>query len=90
MNKNLKEALAQTRNGRIFSVLFIKRTTGLPRKMVCRRGVRSHLKGGGAAYDFEEQGLVSVFDVQKRGYRCIPLESIVWIQANGKTYRVQS
>ena len=38
----------------IFSVTFIKRTTGELRKMVCRRAVKKYLAGGSLGYHARE------------------------------------
>ena len=70
--------------GRIFSVEFIKRTTKELRRMVARTGVKSHLRGGEAAYSFSEKALISVFDMQANGYRSIPIEGIVRIKIDGE------
>ena len=79
--------LKQT-EGRIFSVRFTKRTTGEVRDMVCRTGVKAHLKGGEAAYSFSEKMLLSVFDMEKGGYRAIPLDAIISLKEGGKEYVV--
>jgi hypothetical protein len=79
----LKEAVD---DGHIFSVDFIKRTTGEERHMVCRIGVKSHLKGGTKKFSDTEKNLLTVFDVQKNGYRSIPLENIIRVKINGRTY----
>jgi hypothetical protein len=47
--KEAADLLSDTK-GRIFSVTFVKRTTGETRTMVARTGVAKHLKGGDAAY----------------------------------------
>lgn len=74
--------------GSIFTVIFRKRTTGELREMNCRQGVKKHLKGGEAKYSFESKGLVSVFDIQNKGYRCFPLDALRQIKTGGKTYIV--
>ena len=81
-------ALIEKSNGKMFSVEFVKRTTGEHRKMVARLGVKKHLAGGDAAYSFTERGLVSVYDVQKKGYRTIPTESISTLTIGGSTYTI--
>jgi len=73
-------------DGTIFSVDFIKRTTGEERHMVCRLGVKSHLKGGKKAFDDQEKNLLTVYDVQKSGYRSIPLDAIIRVKIHGKVY----
>jgi hypothetical protein len=73
--KNLMELMLAT-NGQIFSVEFVKRTNGELRKMRCRTKVKKYLKGGARSYEFEEKGLVSVFDLQKMEYRAIPVQNV--------------
>jgi hypothetical protein len=75
--------------GKIFSVKFVKRTTGEIREMVARTGVKAHLKGGDAAYKFSDKGLVSVYDIQAKGYRTIALEGIVSLKSGGEVYEVE-
>lgn len=75
--------------GAFYTVVFTKRTTGETRVMNCRQGVKKHLKGGEAAYNFSVKGLVPVFDVQKGAYRCFPLAGVIEIRTGGKTYKVE-
>ena len=79
------EAAVLIRNsaGRIFAVEFVKRSDGSLRRGTFRLGVTSHLKGGDAAYNFREQNLISVFDMDKRAYRSIPIEGIVRLSLGG-------
>lgn len=81
-------ALIEQSKGKMFSVEFVKRTTGEHRKMVARLGVKKHLAGGDAAYSFIAKGLVSVYDVQRKGYRTIPTESISTLVIGGSTYTI--
>jgi len=74
-------------SGKFFSVDFIKRTTGLPRKMLCRVGVKKHLRGGNIPYDFQAAKLLPVYDLQKREYRLIPIDSITHI--NNKPFSAE-
>jgi hypothetical protein len=74
-------------DGQIFSVEFIKRTTGELRRMVCRLGVKKHLRGGTAAYDAREHNLLTVFDMEKNGYRSIPVEAVLSLTVHGHTFR---
>lgn len=73
-------------SGKVFSVTFIKRTTGEPRRMLCRGGVTSKLKGGEKQYEPSEYKLSVVYDMEKQAYRSIPLDSVVQIKAFGKVY----
>jgi len=79
------EAINKTED-KVFSVHFIKRTDGSYRKMVARFGVTKHLKGGKPAYDFLKKELFPVFDMQKKAYRTIPFEGIVYAKVKGKEF----
>ena len=68
-------------NGKIFSVLFIKRSDGTERKMVARTGVKKGVTGRGSSYDPESKNLLTVFDMQKRAFRTIPVENILEVRA---------
>ena len=76
------------KGGRIFGVSFIKRTTGELRTMSCRLGVKKFLKGGKLAYSPAEKQLLTVFDMSKKAYRCIPLDAVQSISAGGQTYNL--
>lgn len=89
MTRQQAVKLIRTTKGLIFSVSFVKRTTGEVRDMVCRQGVKKYLKGGPAAYNFSSKGLISVFDMQKVQYRCIPIEGLQKVSVYGKTFQVQ-
>jgi len=80
---SVENFLAYARSGRAFSVEFVKRTTGEVRRMQARCGVKAHLAGGAPAYDFAEKKLVPVWDFNKEDYRCIPLDSIIWVKLKG-------
>lgn len=71
------EKLKET--GKIFSVFFIKRTNNEERLMLCRGGVTKHLTHGERRYQFEQKGLINVFDMQKVAYRTIPVDNIIKI-----------
>ena len=73
--------------GKIFAVDFVKKDK-TRRHMLCRRGVTSYLKGGELKYNPEEKALVVVFDMQKKDYRMINLETLFKMKMNHKTYFV--
>ena len=73
----------------MFSVVFIKRTTGEVRRMLCRTGVRKYLSGGELKFIPIRKGLLSVYDMQSKGYRFINLETLISFKLGGKTYEVQ-
>lgn len=74
---------------KFFTVVFVKRTDNSVRVLNGRLRVRKHLKGGSAAYDFSSKGLVSVYDTQAKGYRAIPVESILEIRARKQIYKFE-
>ena len=83
---NYANLFALVRDGKTFSVVFTKRTTGEQRHMVCRLGVKKHLKGGDAAYDAKAHDLLPVFDMEKGGYRSIPVDAVQRITVHGQTF----
>ena len=75
-------------SGRIFRVVFSRRSDGRQREMVCRTGVNSKHSGGTITFDASSMNLFSVYDVQKRAYRFIPLENVICIRFAKTNYRV--
>lgn len=76
--------LIKNSNGKIISLEFKKRTPPHDlRQMVCRTGVKKHLKGGEKAYSDKDKDLISVFDMKEQGYRSIPIEGILRIKQDG-------
>jgi len=80
--------IQQLKDGKIFSVQFVKRTNGETRNMLARTGVTSHLNGVGRNWKDSDHNLLTVFDMQKVAYRCIPLDAIIKIKHHGKEYKV--
>ena len=75
------------KSGRIFSVKFTK-TDGSERKMVCRKGVTKGITGKGARYNAIERGLITVYDVQKGGYRMINFDTLEEFKMGGVSYKI--
>ena len=75
--------------GRIFSVVFSRRTDGKERRMTCRTGVAHALKGPGLAFDPHGKGLIGVFDVKKKAYRFIPKDRILCMRIKKTRYAVR-
>ena len=73
------------RKSQIFRADFTKRGDGTTRTMVCRCGVKKYLKGGKAAYNFTEKGLMSVYEFGK-GYRSIGIDNLHFIKYAGVIY----
>tara|TARA_R110000824_G_scaffold341778_1_gene528209 strand:+ start:626 stop:904 length:279 start_codon:yes stop_codon:yes gene_type:complete len=74
--------------GSIFSVVFLKKD-GTIRKMLCRFGVKKHLRGGKLSFNPLERALLVVFDMQKEAYRMINLETLMSINMKGVEYNVK-
>lgn len=80
------ETLIRSTQGRLFSVQFIKRSTGELRQMTARVGVTRYLSGGPRAYNPADYNLITVFEVTPRepgGYKSIPLDAILSITFRG-------
>jgi hypothetical protein len=63
------------KGNRMFSVTFIKKDGSL-RRMVARLGVRKGVKGVGMSFNPSDKGLMVVFDMHKREFRMINLNTI--------------
>jgi hypothetical protein len=72
-------------DGRIFTVIFIKRTNDEERFMQARTGVRKGVKGVGLSFDPKKYNLISVYDVRKRAFRFISCERIEELHHHGIT-----
>ena len=68
---------------------FRKRSNGEIRTGTFRIGVTKHLRGGERAYDPADHDLITVFDLNRRGYRSVPVEGLLAIVANGNYYEVE-
>ena len=71
---------------KIFSATFTKKD-GTERKMLCKLGVKKHLKGGIKKYDTESLNYLTVYSLDSRGYRTINLNTLKSIKC-GKTWTV--
>jgi hypothetical protein len=79
------EKVKEMVGSKIFSVEFIK-LNGEHRKMVCRLGVKKHLRGGSLSYDAKSLNLLPVFDMEKGDYRMINFDSIINVTVDGVTH----
>jgi hypothetical protein len=75
MEMNVENFRTLIKDGKIFSVEFIKKD-GSTRNMNARFGVKKHLRGGESAYDAASKNLIPVFDLTKREYRMINVSTI--------------
>lgn len=72
-------------DGRIFTVIFIKRTNDKERWMQARTGVKKGVKGVGLRFDPRSRNLIPVYDVRKRAFRFISCERIEELRHHGVT-----
>ncbi len=88
---SLEEAVIKIKEseGKIFSVVFEKRTTGEFRKLVGRLGVHKDVNGTGLRYDPATKQLMTVYDMQNRGWRMINIEGLTQLQTQGESYAVR-
>jgi hypothetical protein len=70
-----------------FSVTFVKKN-GEKRTMNCRLGVKKHLKGGQKSYDDANYNYLTVYDLKKKGYRTVNLDTLISVKANGGVMNV--
>jgi len=74
--------------GRVFTVRFTKRTNGETRTMNCRLGVKKGITGKGRSFDPFSKGLVTVYDMQSKGYRMISCENVMELHIEGNKFKV--
>lgn len=82
--RRLLRAIAIAQEGKIFTVTFIKKD-GTERVLTGRLGVTKHLVGGENTVAHKPEYL-TVFDMQKGGYRNVNLDTVMSLRANGKEY----
>ena len=75
-------------NGKIFSAVFTKKD-GEKRQMVCRQGVAKYVKGVGLKFKPEDRDLIGVFDMHKKAYRFINVNTLEQIKVEGITYTIK-
>lgn len=79
------EFLQNETQGRIFSAYFRKKD-GTMREMICRRGVKAHLRGGKLPYDASQKLLLPVFDMNIQKYRTINFRTLVSFNIGNETF----
>lgn len=79
---NTKE-IKDMAKGTIFSAEFTKKD-GTTRKMLARLGVKKHLKGGTKPFNDDDYNILTVYDLQKKGYRSINLNTLQKLKIRGK------
>ena len=84
--------------GKVFTVNFVKRTTGEVRKMNARTRVRNYVTGEGMKYNPISKNLITVFDMaiaktlpkdqRHKAYRHINIDGLKTLLTNRKTYEI--
>lgn len=69
---------------KFFTVTFTKKD-GTIRVMNARLDVKKHLKGGKLAYNPKDYNYVTVFDLTKKQYRTLNLNTLQSVKTNGYT-----
>jgi hypothetical protein len=89
LNRNKLADVVRGTNGGFFGVDFIKKD-GTLRRMTCRKGVYKveELKGKGSTVDRPDTPYVTVWDVVKRAYRVINLQTVQALRFNGNEFVV--
>lgn len=85
-NATLK-AMMDANKTKIMTVTFTKKD-GTERTMNCMKGVTKHLRGG-TSTTAHKDNLVTVWDMQKKAYRCINLDTVRQLKAGGRVYTVE-
>jgi hypothetical protein len=81
------QTLKEMVGSKIFSVVFEKKD-GTLREMVCRLGVKKHLKGGWLKYSPEDFNYLVVFDMTAQDYRTINVNTLKKFKLDGVTYEL--
>jgi len=82
-----KYELKNILGGKIFSAVFIKKN-GERRKIHCRLGVKKYVTGKGLSYNQDYYNYLTVYDLQKKAYRTLNVDTILSVNANNKNYLV--
>ena len=83
-----RKMLEEVGTGKIFTVIFRKRTNNELRTMNCRRFVKKGVNGKGLKFNPKDKGLITVYDMQAKAHRMINLEAITLVRMNGAEFDV--
>lgn len=84
--EDLKDFI-NSNKGKIMTIVFRKKD-GTIRTLNTRTGVRTNITGKGLSYDPETYGYLIMWDLAKRGYRTVTVDTIQQVKANRVTYPV--
>ena len=77
--------LKATENGKVVGLGFIKRSTGKLRTGAFRRGVVKGITGEGLKFNPKDYNLITLYDMNAKGYRNVPIDRLKYIKALGQT-----
>tara|TARA_R100001163_G_scaffold59601_1_gene48459 strand:- start:632 stop:940 length:309 start_codon:yes stop_codon:yes gene_type:complete len=80
--------LKATENGKVVGLGFIKRSTGKLRTGAFRRGVVKGITGDGLKFKPSEHDLITLYDMNAKGYRNIPLDNLTFVKGLGKRWEI--
>ncbi len=80
-------SIIKNTNGKIFSAKFVKKNGDI-RDITCRLETETGKKGTGVSPEKLDNPYISVYDMQKEGYRLINLQTIRSIKAEREEYLV--
>ena len=87
MKRDILKSMMETNGTKIMTVSFTKKN-GEKRVMNCMSKVTKHLRGGESTTAHKDN-LTTVWDVQKKAYRCINLDTVDQLKIGGSTYNVE-
>ena len=79
---SMNNIMSVINSGKIFTACFTKKD-GSERVINCRTGVSKYVKGTGTLKT--KKHLRKVYDLKKKGYRTINLNTLKWIKAEGNS-----
>lgn len=85
MNRQQKLEIIKSTKGKVFTANFVKKNGDL-RSMNCRLGVTKHLKGGDNTTAHIPE-YVTVFDMQKKAYRNLNLDTLMSVRTGNAEIR---
>ncbi len=92
INKSKATDLIKGSKGKVLSVTFTKKN-GEERMLNGRIGVykspHAPLSGEGLKFNPTDYGLVNIFDMQKKAYRMVNINTLSQLKVNGEVYEVE-
>ena len=82
ITKDQAYLLMSATKGTIFTVAYTKKD-GSTRVLNGRSGVTKGVNGNGLKYDPAKKGLLTVYDIQAKGYRTVNLNTVMNIRFKG-------